>query len=378
MMLSAGDGGFMDVAKGRVLQPRNRVFHTRPMPEEMYKVTLDRVLPNCGELDPPVQPSDADSHQNIGQCLGWLLLWPKALIRLDPPILITTSQPTPDNDGSQPPNDNRDFSPARSEKEDRLDDFLNEFDDGLGGQGDSPDDAQPHRDLPKKSHCTKRLFSSQEAPEAAPLFPQPALHGVLVKEPKKGRKRYTKKRPFDSSSQPVPGTKSSANPRQRVQDRVPIYGWHNIHELAKPILPPSYRELLDGCMLSLHDAVLHVEEELIKDRYPTCPVYTARVPEDFGFLTGKWEGLIHVRFNDIFNMYHMRELSPSIVRLVALSMQYQIYVERTPDVFIIDPCWMQQQFVNNPRGKIRVTKFIEDCFVNNPAKKIFLLPYFPE
>ena len=74
----------------------------------------------------------------------------------------------------------------------------------------------------------------------------------------------------------------------------------------------------------------------------------------------------------------MRELSPSIVRLVALSMQYQIYVERTPDVFIIDPCWMQQQFVNNPRGKIRVTKFIEDCFVNNPAKKIFLLPYFPE
>ena len=65
-MLSAGDGGFMDVAKGRVLQPRNRVFHTRPMPEEMYKVALDRVLPNCGELDPPVQPSDADSHQNIG------------------------------------------------------------------------------------------------------------------------------------------------------------------------------------------------------------------------------------------------------------------------------------------------------------------------
>ena len=52
----------MDVAKGRVLQPLNRVYHTRPMPEEMFKVTLDRVLQDCGELDPPVQPTDADSH----------------------------------------------------------------------------------------------------------------------------------------------------------------------------------------------------------------------------------------------------------------------------------------------------------------------------
>ena len=74
----------------------------------------------------------------------------------------------------------------------------------------------------------------------------------------------------------------------------------------------------------------------------------------------------------------MQALHPSIVRLVALSMTYRIKVERTPEIFIIDPYFMQEQFVTTPRGKIRVTKFIEDCFVNNPSKTIFLLPYFPE
>ena len=89
LLLKVDNSGLMDVAKGRVVTPLNRVFHTRPMSEDMFRVTLDRVFPDCESFDPPSQPPDADSQYNLGQCLGWLMLWPKELIRLDSPITTT-------------------------------------------------------------------------------------------------------------------------------------------------------------------------------------------------------------------------------------------------------------------------------------------------
>lgn len=233
----------------------------------------------------------------------------------------------------------------------------------------------------------RRLAFSQDEPQGPPLFPDPAvlsqdtlhgaMHEALVKEPKKtGRKRPNKKRAFDSSSQPVPGTKS--NPPHRVQDKVPILNWHTVHHLAKPMLPPNYVELLTGPMRSLHDGVLFLEQQLLNDKHPSYPLFTVKVPEKVGFVTEDHGDLFHIRFNDVFDMYHMNALHPSIVRLFALSMAYRIALENTPDIFVIDPYYMKEMSVNSYSGKVRVIKFIEDCFVNNPTKNTFLLPYFPE
>ena len=77
-------GELVDVAKGKIVQPSNPVFHGKPMPPTVYRVQLFRVLPGCDELLPPIQPAGADEEDlmTISVCLSWPLLWPKSQIRL--------------------------------------------------------------------------------------------------------------------------------------------------------------------------------------------------------------------------------------------------------------------------------------------------------
>ena len=50
------DSELIDVAKARIVQPGNRVFHGNPMPPTLYRVELVRVLPGCDDLLPPIRP----------------------------------------------------------------------------------------------------------------------------------------------------------------------------------------------------------------------------------------------------------------------------------------------------------------------------------
>ena len=74
----------VDVAKGKIVQLGNPVFHGKPMPPTMYRVQLVQVLPGCDELLPPIRPAGADEDDlmTISACLSWPLLWPKSQIRL--------------------------------------------------------------------------------------------------------------------------------------------------------------------------------------------------------------------------------------------------------------------------------------------------------
>ena len=149
-------------------------------------------------------------------------------------------------------------------------------------------------DLPDKYQCTKRLFCSQDTPEAAPE--QAGLSQDTVKEvikdamapkesKKTGRKRYKRKADFDSNSQPVSGTKSK--PPHRVMDRAPIPDWHSVHHMGKAMMPSRLVKLFTGDMRSLHDGVLYQDERLLKEKDPTYPVFFAKVPEidALGFIT---------------------------------------------------------------------------------------------
>ena len=97
-----------DVAKGSIIQPRSCVFHNLPIPPNMFRIALARVLPGCEYMDPPHQPAEADSELKLGECLAWPLLWPKTLIRLDPAFITpqTTTPPVgsaPSHDKATPP-----------------------------------------------------------------------------------------------------------------------------------------------------------------------------------------------------------------------------------------------------------------------------------
>ena len=74
----------VDVAKGRIVQPGNPMFHGNPMPPIVYRVEVVRVLPGCDELLPPIRPAGADEEDEmtLSACVNWPLLWPKSQIHL--------------------------------------------------------------------------------------------------------------------------------------------------------------------------------------------------------------------------------------------------------------------------------------------------------
>ena len=63
-------GELIDVAKGRIVQPGNRVFHGNPMPPNLFRVQLVRVLPGCDELLPLIRPAGADEDDVMTLTVG--------------------------------------------------------------------------------------------------------------------------------------------------------------------------------------------------------------------------------------------------------------------------------------------------------------------
>ena len=88
-------GQKVDVGKGMIMDPSQRTFHNQPIPAGHFRVSLTSVKLGHEDLPPPVQHVGADDETppRIGSCKGWVLLWPKNLIRLEPAesTLITTT-----------------------------------------------------------------------------------------------------------------------------------------------------------------------------------------------------------------------------------------------------------------------------------------------
>ena len=74
----------VDVAKGKIVQPGNPLFHSTQMPPNLFRVQLVQVLPGCDELLAMIQPAGADEEDlmTLSACLSWPLLGPKSQICL--------------------------------------------------------------------------------------------------------------------------------------------------------------------------------------------------------------------------------------------------------------------------------------------------------
>ena len=83
MLLLNVDNQLKDVAKGAVVFPQTKTFHTVPMDENMLRVRVDRALPGCEDMHPLTQPPEQVEMLKVGQLKNKMLLWPKTLIRLN-------------------------------------------------------------------------------------------------------------------------------------------------------------------------------------------------------------------------------------------------------------------------------------------------------
>ncbi|KAK1641835.1 hypothetical protein QYE76_059640 [Lolium multiflorum] len=387
-----------DVARGSILRPLDKKWHTRDMADDVYRVEVDRALPGYEDLFPPNQPhgADDDSPLNLASLKGWVLLWPKTLIRINTysgstaskdkhlaaphvsvpprqpaaPVVIAPPERPAAPEVSAPPQ-----QPAAPEAEEyERDNF----------QWDIPTSSQVvHEDAPGLKYvCSKKLFDSQEtaeeenpeevataavknmlSPNTLRATATTAMEGPSV-QPKK-RKRQNKKDAQD---------KAAAKSKDKVPllDKLPN-NWRPLHHLGQPMLPEHVVK-----KLSLHETVLHVENLLLKSKDPGYPLFVAKVPTGMNFVEKYPADLCFIRFNDIFSIYRMQALHFSVVRLVALSLSSQIVKEGTPTIAIMDPFYMRESIICNAGDRAIATQQVEDFMLANIKKGAILIPYFPE
>ena len=101
------DGSLKDVAKGKIIQPACRTFHTNQMPDNVLRVKYDIVLPGCDNVRPPSEPQGWDTEElaTLRTGFNYMYLWPKSQIRLGTEECrrTTPQQPTqPEQQPSQP------------------------------------------------------------------------------------------------------------------------------------------------------------------------------------------------------------------------------------------------------------------------------------
>ena len=91
--------------------------------------------------------------------------------------------------------------------------------------------------------------------------------------------------------------------------------------------------------------------------------------------------MVHVffiRFEEIFDLFDMKQLLTIMVRLVAMKLAHQLKtVEISRNVVIMDPYYMHERTLKNPAARLIATQFVERFFLENKGKGTLLVPYFP-
>ena len=143
---------------------------------------------------------------------------------------------------------------------------------------------------------------------------------------KKSRKRARKGKKADSMIQP---------PQQpRVQDCIDIPGADKWHITGQPILPAAALGARFGDLRRLHDDVMRVEKGLIGSKDPGYPLYVVSVPWQMSYVDSFPADKFFLRFDYIFDMFHVKKLDFTFVRLYALHMNYIFGVEQIPYICV--------------------------------------------
>src|SRR5664279_584452 len=144
------------------------------------------------------------------------------------------------------------------------------------------------------------------------------------------------------------------------------------------MLPAHFLKVIPSDMRSLHERVLYLEDHLLSMKTPSYPVFTVKVPRGMGFFDRAPYDVFFLRFDEIFNMFHLKRLDRNFVRLVALSMSNQVMREGIPGIAIIDPYPLYESLLADPHKRVWVIKYVQEFLAANKEKEMILVPYFPE
>jgi hypothetical protein len=129
-------------------------------------------------------------------------------------------------------------------------------------------------------------------------------------------------------------------------------------------------------MRSLHDGILTIEKWRLLEKGQAYPVFVAKVPEGKGFVDKAPGDQIFLRFDDIFDMFHLNPLHHTFVRLFSLGMAMQIIRDNTPDIAIVDLFYMCASQLGSAGDRQVATNYLQRVMVANKRKDYILMPYF--
>ena len=87
------------------------------------------------------------------------------------------------------------------------------------------------------------------------------------------------------------------------------------HIPGEPILPKAAVEATHGDLRRLHDDVLRREKSLIASENPGYPLYVVNVPRGLSYVDTFPVEKFFLRFDYIFDMFHLKKLDFMFVRL---------------------------------------------------------------
>ena len=283
-----------------------------------------------------------------------------------------------------------------------VDDFLN-----TGAYKEDlympPVDEEPFRDQrgqpSRPTTCTQRLvfdgLSQDTPPEAgdhqaqvAPgnIFSPNTLHqtvqaGFTAPQPSP-EKNKTKKHRKRSKGAKASASQPAAKIMRGLEDTIPRRGdgLPRVHEAGEPILSEDLLHLAEGPMLSLQQSICTLEGLLLKDKNPSYPVFSVKVPKELvDFVQEDPADVFFIAYEDIFNLFHSRRLDYNLVRLYALSVAMKIRRDNIPYVVMVDPYYMRDsQLVEGSRTRAMATEYLQRLMITNKKKNNLLVPFFFE
>ena len=90
----------------------------------------------------------------------------------------------------------------------------------------------------------------------------------------------------------------------------------------------------------LHDDVLRIEKGLIASKDPGYPLYMVNIPQQLSNIDFFPVDKLFLRFDYLFDMFHVKKLDFTFFRLYALHMNYIIGVEQISHICVTDPYYM--------------------------------------
>src|SRR4051812_33049204 len=104
----------------------------------------------------------------------------------------------------------------------------------------------------------------------------------------------------------------------------------------------------------------------------------AKVQLNMGFINNVLADVIILRFSEIFNLFHLKKLDHSLIRLFSPSLSMSIRRDKTPSVAILDPFYMRESILMDDGDATLAEGYIREFMLENADKDSFLMTYSPK